>query len=127
EGREDAFPATVPDPGAAYALADEIDLSVLEPRIARPGSPGDVVPVREVAGEEVHQVVVGSSANPGLRDFASVAAIVRGRQVPPQVSLDVNPTSRQILVDLTRMGATTDLVQAGARGPQAGRLRRTGE
>src|SRR5690606_16170287 len=72
--------------------------------------------------EEVHQVVVGSSANPGLRDFASVAAIVRGRQVPPQVSLDVNPTSRQILVDLTRMGATTDLVQAGARVHQAGCL-----
>lgn len=122
EGREDDFTEIVADPGTAYDLADEIDLSVLEPLIARPGSPGDVVPVREVAGEEVHQVVVGSSANPGLRDFASVAAIVRGRQVPPQVSLDVNPTSRQILVDLTRMGATTDLVQAGARVHQAGCL-----
>ena len=122
EGREDDFTEIVADPGTAYDLADEIDLSALEPLIARPGSPGDVVPVREVAGEEVHQVVVGSSANPGLRDFASVAAIVRGRQVPPQVSLDVNPTSRQILVDLTRMGATTDLVQAGARVHQAGCL-----
>ncbi len=122
EGREDDFTEIVADPGTAYDLADEIDLSVLEPLIARPGSPGDVVPVREAVGEEVHQVVVGSSANPGLRDFASVAAIVRGRQVPPQVSLDVNPTSRQILVDLTRMGATTDLVQAGARVHQAGCL-----
>src|SRR5690606_34520749 len=122
EGREDDFTEIVADPGTAYDLADEIDLSALEPLIARPGSPGDVVPVREGAGEEVHQVVVGSSANPGLRDFASVAAIVRGRQVPPQVSLDVNPTSRQILVDLTRMGATTDLVQAGARVHQAGCL-----
>lgn len=122
EGREDDFTEIVADPGTVYDVADEIDLSALEPLIARPGSPGDVVPVREAVGEEVHQVVVGSSANPGLRDFASVAAIVRGRQVPPQVSLDVNPTSRQILVDLTRMGATTDLVQAGARVHQAGCL-----
>ncbi|TDB98387.1 aconitate hydratase [Actinomadura sp. 7K534] len=122
EDREDAFTEIVADPDASYDVTDEIDLSALEPLIARPGSPGDVVPVREAAGEEVHQVVVGSSANPGLRDFASVAAIVKGRQVPPQVSLDVNPTSRQILVDLTRMGATADLVQAGARIHQAGCL-----
>ncbi|MEU9025014.1 aconitate hydratase [Actinomadura sp. NPDC048394] len=122
EDREDDFTEIVADPGASYDVTDEIDLSALEPLIARPSSPGDVVPVREVAGEEVHQVVVGSSANPGLRDFASVAAIVKGRQVHPHVSLDVNPTSRQILVDLTKMGAATDLIQAGARIHQAGCL-----
>ncbi|QKG27476.1 aconitate hydratase [Actinomadura verrucosospora] len=122
EDREDDFTEIVADPDAAYDVTDEIDLSALEPLIARPSSPGDVVPVREVAGEEVHQVVVGSSANPGLRDFASAAAIVKGRQVDPHVSLDVNPTSRQILVDLTKMGAATDLVQAGARIHQAGCL-----
>lgn len=120
EGREDDFTEIVADPDASYDVTDEIDLSGLEPLIARPSSPGDLVPVREAAGEEVHQVVVGSSANPGLRDFASVAAIVKGRQVHPRVSLDVNPTSRQILVDLTRMGATADLVQAGARIHQTG-------
>ncbi|MWA06538.1 aconitate hydratase [Actinomadura sp. LD22] len=122
EDREDDFTEIVADPDASYDVTDEIDLSALEPLIARPSSPGDVVPVREVAGEEVHQVVVGSSANPGLRDFASVAAIVKGRQVRPHVSLDVNPTSRQILVDLTKMGAATDLIQAGARIHQAGCL-----
>ncbi|MEU6749850.1 aconitate hydratase [Spirillospora sp. NPDC046719] len=122
EDREDDFTEILADPDASYDVTDEIDLSALEPLIARPSSPGDVVPVREAAGEEVHQVVVGSSANPGLRDFASVAAIVKGRQVHPHVSLDVNPTSRQILVDLTRMGAATDLVQAGARIHQAGCL-----
>jgi aconitate hydratase len=122
EDREDDFTEIVADPDASYDVTDEIDLPALEPLIARPSSPGDVVPVREVAGEEVHQVVVGSSANPGLRDFASVAAIVKGRQVHPNVSLDVNPTSRQILVDLTKMGAATDLVQAGARIHQAGCL-----
>ncbi|MFB4302761.1 aconitate hydratase [Actinomadura sp. NTSP31] len=122
EDREDDFTEIVADPDASYDVTDEIDLPALEPLIARPSSPGDVVPVREVAGEEVHQVVVGSSANPGLRDFASVAAIVKGRQVHPHVSLDVNPTSRQILVDLTKMGAATDLLQAGARIHQAGCL-----
>ena len=122
EGREGDFTELTADPGAGYDVTEEIDLSSLEPLIARPGSPGDVVPVREAAGEEVHQVVVGSSANPGLRDFAVVAAIMRGRQAHPRVSFDVNPTSRQILVDLTTMGATTELIQAGARIHQPGCL-----
>ncbi|MFV2178755.1 aconitate hydratase [Actinomadura sp. LOL_016] len=122
QGREEDFTEITADPGAWYDVTDEIDLASLEPLIARPGSPGDVVPVREVAGEEVHQVVVGSSANPGLRDFAAVAAIVRGRRVRAGVSLDVNPTSRQILLDLTRTGAAADLLQAGARIHQTGCL-----
>jgi aconitate hydratase len=67
-------------------------------------------------------VVIGSSANPGLRDFAVAAAIVSGRQTDPSVSFDVNPTSRQILQDLTRTGATFDLVAAGARLHQSGCL-----
>jgi aconitate hydratase len=79
-----------------------------------------VVPVREVAGEEIAQAVIGSSANPGLRDFAIAAAIVAGRQTAPQVSFDINPTSREILADLTKMGATLKLVEAGARIHQAG-------
>jgi aconitate hydratase len=120
EDREDDFVEILADPDAAYDVTDEIDLSQLEPLIARPSSPGNVVPVRLVAGEDVYQVVVGSSANPGLRDFAVVAAILRGRQAHPQVSLDVNPTSRQILADLTKMGATLDLIGAGARIHQAG-------
>ena len=122
EGREDAFTELTADPGARYDAEDEIDLSRVEPLIARPGSPGNVVPVAEVAGEPVHQVVVGSSANPGLRDFAVVAAILRGRQADPQVSLDINPTSRQILADLVKMGALSDLIQAGARIHQPGCL-----
>jgi aconitate hydratase len=120
EGRERDFAELVADPDAAYDVTDEIDLAALEPLIAKPTSPGNVVPVREVAGEPVYQVVVGSSANPGLRDFAVLAAIVGGRQAHPQVSLDVNPTSRQVLADLTRMGGTLALIRAGARIHQAG-------
>ncbi|MGH3846512.1 MAG: aconitase family protein, partial [Pseudonocardiaceae bacterium] len=59
-------------------------------------------------------------ANPGLRDFAIAAAMVAGRQTAPQVSFDVNPTSRQILTDLMKMGATADLVIGGARIHQSG-------
>lgn len=120
QGRGADYTALTADPDATYDVEDEIDLSALEPLIARPGSPGDVVTVREAAGQEVHQVVVGSSANPGLRDFAMVAALVSGRTIHPQVSLDVNPSSRQILLELTRSGATAALIQAGARIHQTG-------
>jgi aconitate hydratase len=120
--RADDFTPLLPDDDAGYDLTDEIDLGRLEPLIAQPSSPGNVVPVREVAGQPVHQVVIGSSANPGLRDFAIAAAMVAGRQTHPSVSFDVNPTSREILQDLTRMGATLDLIAAGARIHQAGCL-----
>jgi predicted aconitate hydratase len=122
EGREEEFTEITADDGAGYDERDDIDLAQLEPLIARPGSPGNVVPVAEAAGEEVYQVVVGSSANPGLRDFAVVAAIVAGRQAHPRVSFDINPTSRQILAALIQMGAVTSLVAAGARLHQAGCL-----
>jgi aconitate hydratase len=120
EGRGDDFAEVTADPDACYDVTEEIDLASLEPLIARPSSPGNVVPVREVAGEPVYQVVVGSSANPGLRDFAVLAAITDGHQAHPQVSMDVNPTSRQILADLTAMGGTLSLIKSGARIHQAG-------
>jgi aconitate hydratase len=120
EGREGDWVEVVADEGAGYDIEETIDLSGIEPLIAKPSSPGNVVRVREVAGEEIAQAVIGSSANPGLRDFAIAAAIVAGRQTAPQVSFDVNPTSREILADLTKMGAMTQLVIAGARIHQAG-------
>jgi aconitate hydratase len=120
--REDDFTPITADQDAPYDIEEEIDLASLEPLIAAPSSPGNVVPVRQVAGTPVSQVVVGSSANPGLRDFAIVAAIVKGRQASDAVSFDINPTSREILADLTEMGAVLDLVTAGARIHQAGCL-----
>ena len=120
EGREDDWVELLADDGADYDVDETIDLSEIEPLIAKPSSPGNVVPVREVAGEEIAQAVIGSSANPGLRDFAIAAAMVAGRQTSPEVSFDINPTSREILADLTKMGATTELVIGGARIHQAG-------
>ncbi|MDQ2881598.1 MAG: aconitate hydratase [Actinomycetota bacterium] len=123
EGREEDFVellAEDPDGESTYDITEEIDLATLEPLIAMPSSPGNVVPVREVAGQEVSQVVIGSSANPGLRDYAIAAAMVKGRQACDAVSFDINPSSREIFEDLTRMGATFDLIAAGARIHQAG-------
>jgi aconitate hydratase len=120
EGRGDDWVELLADPDATYDVAEQIDLGALEPLIAKPSSPGNVVPVTEAAGPEISQVVVGSSANPGLRDFAVVAAIVEGRQSHPRVSFDVNPTSRQTLEMLIRMGSLGPLVRAGARIHQSG-------
>ncbi len=73
----------VADKGAKYDVHDEINLSELEPLIALPSSPGKVVPVREVIGREIYQAYIGSSANPGYRDFAMSALMVKGRDVHP--------------------------------------------
>jgi aconitate hydratase len=85
-----------------------------------PSSPGKVRRVAEVAGEEIYQSYVGSSANPGYRDFAVAAEIVAGRQVHDRVSFDVNPSSRQILANLAATGVLGKLIAAGARIHQAG-------
>jgi aconitate hydratase len=122
EGRADDWVEIVPDEAATFDVTEEIDLSSLEPLIATPSSPGKVVPVREVAGERIHQVVVGSSANPGLRDFGIVAMILDGKQSNHRISLDINPTSRQTIENLIAMGHLGSLVRAGARVHQAGCL-----
>jgi aconitate hydratase len=120
QDREEDWTELVADEGATYDVEEEIDLSELEPLIALPSSPGNVVPVREVAGDEIYQAYVGSSANPGYRDFAVVARMVEGRQVHNRVSLDVNPSSRQVLQKLVRDGHLSHLLSAGARLHQAG-------
>jgi aconitate hydratase len=108
------------DVDATYDLHDEIDLTKLEPLIALPSSPGKVVPVREVAGRDLYQAYVGSSANPGYRDFAMAASMVKGKHIHTSVSFDINPTSRNQLEELARDGLLADLIASGARIHQAG-------
>ncbi len=98
----------------------KIDLSALEPLIAKPSSPGNVVPVTEVAGEAIYQSYIGSSANPGYRDFAIASEIVKGKQAANGISFDINPTSRQLLEQLVENGHIANLLSAGARMHQAG-------
>lgn len=120
QGRGDAWREILADQDAQYDEHEEIRLSELEPLVALPSSPGNVVPVREVAGREIYQSYIGSSANPGLRDFAISAFIVDGKQVHDRVSFDINPTSRQILENMIALGILGKLVRAGARLHQAG-------
>ncbi|MFS8616766.1 MAG: aconitate hydratase [Solitalea sp.] len=118
--REGDWLEILADEGASYDQEDAIDLSALVPLIARPSSPGDVVTVREVEGLEIAQAVVGSSANPGIRDFWIVGEILDGKTVHPSVSLDINPTSRQVIQNLIDTDSFFNLFRAGARFHQAG-------
>ena len=120
QGRGGDWVEIVADENAEYDAYEEINLSELEPLIAYPSSPGNVVPVRDAAGREIYQAMIGSSANPGLRDFAVAALIVDGKQVHDRVSFDINPTSRQILENLTQTGLLGKLIKAGGRIHQAG-------
>src|SRR2546430_8694977 len=115
QGRDEDFDELAPDPGAGYDEIETLELAELEPLIALPSSPGNVVPVREVAGTATRQVCVGSSVNSSFEDLAVVAAVLRGRGVSPELDLTVSPGSRQILDILVRSGVYADLLAAGAR------------
>ncbi|MDQ3191394.1 MAG: aconitate hydratase [Bacteroidota bacterium] len=120
--REFDWEELIADEGAEYDEYMEINLPDLVPMIACPSSPGNVVKVSEVAGKEIHQSIIGSSANPGIRDFWIASQMVKGQTVDSKVSFDINPTSRQIVENLTKMNAIFDLVHAGARFHQSGCL-----
>ena len=119
-GRHEDFTEIIADKGATYDIYDKIELSALEPLIARPSSPGNVVPVRDSAGEKISQGYIGSSANPGYRDFAVAAMMVTGQTKAESVSYDVNPTSREMLANLLDQGHLASLIAFGARMHQAG-------
>jgi aconitate hydratase len=115
QGREGDWRSLTADPDASYDESIEIDLSVLEPLIACPSSPDAVVSVREIEGTRVDQVCVGSCTNSSYADLMTVAAILKGKALPPSISLTVTPGSRQVLQMIARSGALTDLIDAGAR------------
>ncbi len=120
EGREDDWRVLAADDDAIYDREEEIDLAKLVPLIAKPSSPGNVVPVEDIAGEAIYQAYIGSSANPGYRDFAVAARMLEGRSVADGISFDVNPTSRQLLALLIEDKSLETLIAGGARLHQAG-------
>jgi aconitate hydratase len=122
QGRADKWSELVADPDAVFDEVIEIDMSTLEPLIACPSSPDNVVKVREVAGTPVNQVLVGSCSASSLRDLLVVAKSLETREVHPDVSFEINPGSRQVLENLTAMGDMLTLIHAGARVHQAGCL-----
>jgi len=119
QGREAAWRPLRADAGARYDRTIAIDLGAVEPMVACPHSPDHTKTVREVAGLPVHQVCIGSCTNSSWRDLMTVAALLRGRKVRPEVSLVVAPGSRQVLESIARTDAVYDLVAAGARLDEA--------
>ena len=103
------------DPGATYDEHELIELDQLEPLIARPSSPGNVVPVREVAGVKAAQVCFGSSVNSGYADLALPAAVLSGKLIHRSLVVTLTPGSRQILDTITETGVLRDLIRSGVR------------
>jgi len=115
QGREADWQPLAADPEATYDEVIEVDLSALEPMIAQPSSPDNVVPVVAVAGTPLGQVCIGSCSNSSYEDLMAVAAILRGRTVHPAVSLTISPGTKQVYTMIARHGALADLIAAGAR------------
>lgn len=115
QGRGESWVELGPDQDPEYDEIIEIDLGGLEPLVALPHSPGNVKPVREIEGLKVDQVCVGSCTNSSLRDLKIVAQMLKGRKVPPGVSLTISPGSRQVLLHLIESGEVDHLIRAGAR------------
>jgi aconitate hydratase len=113
-GRREAWRPAAPDDDATYDDQIELALDEIVPLVALPGSPDRVVPIEEVAGTPVEQVMVGSCTNGSWYDMASVTSVLRGRQVHPSVSFVLFPGSHRILETMAREGLLTDLLAAGA-------------
>lgn len=127
--REEDYAPLSADPEASYDEVEVVKLSELEPLIARPSSPGNVVPVREVAGTKIVQVCGGSSVNSSYEDLAIVGTVLKKNIVHPSIEMTVTPGSRQILDTISRSGVCKDLVMPRAPGcwsPSAGRASASG-
>ncbi|MBP3606071.1 MAG: aconitate hydratase [Clostridia bacterium] len=115
EGREADYVPIAPDADAVYDRVIDIDLSALEPLIACPHMPDNVVKVSSLKGTKVDQVCIGSCTNSSLQDMLKVAALLKGRTIKDSVSLSISPGSKQVLSMLAECGALADMLAAGAR------------
>ncbi|MEP9412185.1 MAG: aconitate hydratase, partial [Candidatus Brocadia sp.] len=115
QGREAVWKPLKADASAKYDDVIEIDLSTLEPLIARPHSPDNVCKVSEIKGTKVQQVCIGSCTNSSYHDLMVAAAMLKGRKVHSDVSLTISPGSKQVLEMIAKNGALADMIAAGAR------------
>jgi len=115
QGRQDGYQHLSADVGAEYDRLLELNLSDLEPLAAVPSSPDNVKKVSQLRGTEVHQVLIGSCTNSSYQDLMTVAAILKGRKVHPQVEFAIAPGSRQVLNMLAENQALASLIESGAR------------
>jgi aconitate hydratase len=122
QGREKNWVELRADPDAHYDQVLKIDLGEIEPLIARPSSPDKVVTIKEVQGERVSQVIIGSCASSSLRELLMVARVLENKKIHPDVSLEINPGSKQVLENLAALNGFLSLLKAGARVHQPGCL-----
>ena len=115
EGREEAYVPLDADPDAVYDAEYTVDLSALRPLAACPHSPDNVKSVDALAGMKIDQVCIGSCTNSSLSDMLTVAKMLKGKTVHPDVSLSISPGSKQVYTMLAESGALADLIAAGAR------------
>jgi aconitate hydratase len=115
QGREDQWTKLAADKTAKYDRVVDIDLSELEPMVAKPHSPDNVSRVKDIAGERVDQVLVGSCTNASYKDITTLAKIMSGRMVRENVSFGVAPGSRQVLQMAAKESSIASLVGSGAR------------
>ncbi|MFH2137809.1 MAG: aconitate hydratase [Candidatus Omnitrophota bacterium] len=113
--REEDWQELAADSDAEYAEVIKINLSEVEPMVALPHSPGNVVPVKEIAGKKVNQVMIGSCTNSSLRDLMIVGKLLEGKKVPENCSLGIAPGSRQVFSMISRNGILASMIDAGAR------------
>ncbi len=118
-GRGDVYEEIQPDPDAEYDDQLVVDLSELEPLIAEPSMPDNVVPVREVAGVAVDQVIVGSCTNGAYEDVLPAAKMLEGREVDPTTETIVAPGSKQASEMLAREGWVAEMMAAGVNFSEA--------
>lgn len=120
QDREADFTPLAPDADAQYDETITVDLSALEPLTALPHSPDNVQTVKSVEGTKVDQIMIGSCTNSSYLDMMRVAAILKGRTVPANISLVIAPGSKQVLTMLAKNGALADMIDAGARILESG-------
>lgn len=115
QGRTDHWSELKADQDAQYSEEISLNLNEVEPLIALPHSPDNVVKVSEVEGTPVDQVCIGSCTNSSLRDLKIVSALLKGKKVNDNVSLTISAGSRQALANLAATGELEPLIQSGAR------------
>jgi aconitate hydratase len=115
QGRETDWIELRADKGAEYSEVIKIDLSSINPMIAKPHSPDNVVPIKELTGTKVDQVCIGSCTNSSYQMLAEVASILKGNSIAEGVTLLINPGSKQVYEMLSRKGLMADMIAAGAR------------
>ncbi len=120
QGRADDYHRFAADQGCSYDEDMEIVLDDLEPMIALPGSPDAVHKVRDVQGTEVQQVLIGSCTNSSYTELMTVAHVLKGRKVHPNVTMAINPGSKQVLETVTRDGSIYNIIASGARLLESG-------